>query len=111
MKIAANDTENIVVVRDNVARVIDEASKSNADLTHELLTAYDRESKLLGGIRKREKEIVRLKAELAKRDTKLASVTERLERLLGSKGMQMQRAYWKLRRPSGSGSRLERAGK
>lgn len=111
MKIAANGTENIDVVRRNVAALVDEASQSNSALTQELLTAYDRESKLLGGIRKREKEITLLKSELAKRDVKLASVTERLERLLGSKAMQVQRAYWKMRRPNGSGARLEGAGK
>lgn len=107
----ANGTATIDVVRRNVAAIVDETSKSNIELTQELLSAYDRESKLLGGIRKREKEITRLKSELAKRDAKLASVSERLERLLGSKAMQVQRAYWKLRRPGGNGLRLERAGK
>lgn len=116
LKIATNDTENFDVVRRNVAAIVCEASKSNADLTTELLTAYDRESKLLGGIRRRDKEIARLKSEVAKRDNKLASMTERLERLLESKAMRVQRAYWKLRRPNGSrpsdsGSRLEGAGK
>lgn len=107
MKIATKDTEGVDVIRRNVAAIVDEASKSNVDLTQELLTAYDRESKLLGGIRKREKEIARLKAVVAKRDAKLASVTERLERLLESKAMRVQRAYWRLRRPNGNGTRLE----
>lgn len=111
MKIASNNTEGVDVVRRNVAAIIDEASKSNVDLTQELLTAYDRESKLLGGIRKREKEIARLRSEVARRDAKLASVTERLERLLESKAMRVQRAYWRLRRPHGSGARFERADK
>lgn len=111
MKNALHGIENIAVVRDNVARIVDAATQSNADLTQELLTAYDRESKLLGGIRKRDKEIARLKSQLETRDAKLASVTERLERLLGSKAMQVQRAYWKLRRPTGSGPRLEGARK
>lgn len=108
MKIASNNTEGVDVVRRNVAAIIDEASKSNVDLTQELLTAYDRESKLLGGIRKREKEIARLRSEVARRDAKLASVTERLERLLESKAMRVQRAYWRLRRPNGGDARLER---
>lgn len=109
MKIATNNTEGVDVVRRNVAAIVDEASKSNVDLTQELLTAYDRESKLLGGIRKREKEIALLRSEVARRDAKLASVTERLERLLESKAMRVQRAYWRLRRPSGTGARLEEA--
>ncbi|WP_210604456.1 hypothetical protein [Brevibacterium oceani] len=99
MKTTPTGTEDIGSVRDNVSRVIDETASLNADLAQELISAYDRESKLLGGIGKREREIARLKIELAKRDAKLASVNERLERLLGSKAMQVQRAYWRLRRP------------
>ena len=104
MKIDPTGTENIDVVRDNVARIVNESAKSNADLAMELLTAYDRESKLLGGIRKRENQIAKLKADIARRDAKLALVNERLERLLGSKAMQVQRAYWRLRRPNGGAS-------
>lgn len=107
MNIAANDNEDIDVVRDNVARVVDDVSTTNAELAKELLAAYDRESKLLGGVRKRQTEIDTLKAQLAARDAKLASVEERLERLLRSKAMQVQRAYWKLRRPTGNGPRRD----
>ena len=102
MKITSNGPEDIGVVRENVTRVVGETSKVNAELAQELITAYDRESKLLGGISKREKEIARLRNELAKRDAKLAAVSERLDRLLGSKAMQVQRAYWRLRRPGRS---------
>ncbi|WP_240372416.1 hypothetical protein [Brevibacterium zhoupengii] len=107
MNIAANDNENIDIVRHNVARVVDDVSTTNAELAKELLTAYDRESKLLGGIRKRESEIAKLKAQVAARDAKLASVNERLDRLLRSKAMQVQRAYWRLRRPASGGARRE----
>ena len=99
MKTTTTGAEDIGSVRENVSRVIDETSSLNAELAKELISAYDRESKLLGGINKREKEIERLKNEVAKRDAKLDSVNERLERLLSSKAMQVQRAYWRLRRP------------
>jgi len=101
--------EDIVAVRDNVTRVINESSKLNSELAQELITAYERESKLLGGINRREKEIVRLRNEVAKRDAKLASVNERLERLLTSRAMQVQRAYWRLRRPQ-RGSSQQKGG-
>lgn len=99
MNTTTTSAEDIVAVRANVSRVINESSMLNSELAQELITAYDRESKLLGGISKCEKEIARLKNEVAIRDAKLASVNERLERLLGSKAMQVQRAYWRLRRP------------
>ena len=98
MKTTTTRPEDLGSVRENVSRVVDETSSLNAELAKELISAYDRESKLLGGINKREKEIARLKNEVAKRDAKLASVNERLDRLLRSKAMQVQRAYWRLRR-------------
>ena len=109
MKTTTTGTEDLGSVRENVSRVIDETSSLNAELAKELISAYDRESKLLGGINKREKEIERLKIEVAKRDAKLDSVNERLERLLGSKAMQVQRAYWRLRRPQ-SGAAQQKDG-
>lgn len=105
MNTTTTGAEHIVAVRTNVSRVINESSMLNSELALELITAYERESKLLGGISKREREIARLKNEVAKRDAKLASVNERLERLLSSKAMQVQRAYWRLRRPQHGNSR------
>ena len=110
MKTTTTGAEDIASVRENVSRVIDETSSLNAELAKELISAYDREAKLLGGINKRENEIARLKNEVAKRDAKLASVNERLERVLGSKGMQVQRAYWRLRRPQGGTSQQTNGG-
>ena len=110
LKTTTTGAEDIASVRENVSRVIDETSSLNAELAKELISSYDRESKLLGGINKRENEIARLKNEVAKRDAKLASVNERLERLLGSKAMQVQRAYWRLRRPQGGTSRQTKGG-
>lgn len=110
MNTTTTSAEDIVAVRANVSRVINESSMLNSELAQELITAYDRESKLLGGISKREKEIARLKNEVAKRDAKLASVNERLERLLRSKAMQVQRAYWRLRRPQGGAAQQKDGG-
>ncbi|GAA1821043.1 hypothetical protein ACFXPS_45085 [Nocardia sp. NPDC059091] len=100
--IDTRESDDLDTVRRNIARIVDETSKENDALVKELLAVYDRESKLLGGIRKRDKEITKLKTQLAQRDTKLASVNERLERLLESKAMRLQRAYWRFRRPNGS---------
>ncbi|SDT19048.1 hypothetical protein SAMN04489752_3631 [Brevibacterium siliguriense] len=61
MKTTTTGAEDLGSVRENVSRVIDETSSLNAELAKELISAYDRESKLLGGINKREKEIERLR--------------------------------------------------
>lgn len=105
-------------VRDNTARFIDSVAREYDSVAKELLSQYEREERLLGSITKREEKISAitkaLSAEKTKRkaaeeklaaaEKRLADAEERLHRLEQTKGLQLQRAYWRatrsIRRPN-----------
>ena len=107
----AESTPREVLMAENAADVIADMSKKTDRIANELMNVYDRERKLLNGIRKREDTIESLRQKidllqvkvseqdelLAKRKDEITRSGEQLDRLRGTKVMRMQRRYWKLR--------------
>lgn len=107
----AESTPREILMAENAADVIADISKKADRITNELMNVYDRERKLLNGIRKREDTIESLRQKiellqdkvskqdelLAKRKDEITRSGEQLDRLRGTKVMRMQRRYWKLR--------------
>jgi chromosome segregation ATPase len=84
---------------------IEELSRRGATASRELVAVYERERRLLGGIRKRDAELVKLRARCAALERKVANVTERYENLSGAALPRLQRSYWRLRKRLSGGKK------
>ncbi|MFD2759370.1 hypothetical protein [Gulosibacter faecalis] len=77
---------------------IGELSQRGAMVSRDLVAAYERERKLLGGIRKRDAELVKLRARCAGLESQVAQLGQSYENLSGAPLAKLQRGYWRLRK-------------
>ena len=108
----AEFTPREVLIAENAADIIADMSARTDRVTNELIDVYERERKLLMGIRKREDMIESLRRKndllqdkvkqkdqlLAKRKEEIMRSNEQLDSLRGTKVMKLQWCYWKIRR-------------